>query len=134
MTPARHRQALLPSGSTIDQRPQQRKLVGKIFEYALEVPLQPDSARPRLGVARSAPRAASDEVVLADREACREIGSLDQSTDVRARRGRETEPIPPTLDDLAECADSDSLAIGRQERVSFDEARCRGRAAAAEPD
>ncbi len=48
IAPARHRQSLLPSGAAIDQRAQQRKVVGEIFEHALEIPLEPDGARPRV--------------------------------------------------------------------------------------
>src|SRR5439155_14920948 len=83
---------------------------------------------------RSAPRAASDEVVLAERETRSEVGRLDQAADMHARRRRHTEPIPAALDDLAECADRDSLAIGGKGRVAFDESRCRRPAATAQPD
>ena len=87
-----------------------------------------------VGEVRRATRAGPDEVVLAEREARGEIGRLDQPADVRARGRRETEPIPPALDDLAERADRDALALGGQERVSFDEPDGRRRAATAQPD
>ena len=48
-------QSFLPSGVAIDQRPQQRKVIGEVFQHAFEVPFQPHRARPRFIVARIAP-------------------------------------------------------------------------------
>jgi hypothetical protein len=153
---ARHRQSLVPTHAAIDQRPQQRKVVCEIFEHALEIPLQPSGARACFCVAPIAPLgellgdyflngfpvcevgratgAGPDEVVLAKGEARRKIGRFNQSANVRARRWCETEPVPPTLDDLAERADRDSFAIGWESRASFDKTSCRRRAATAQPD
>ena len=99
----RHWQSLLPSGAAIDERPQQREVVGEIFEHALEIPLQPGRPRPRLASCAIAPRgelprhhllnglaigevggatcAAPNEVVLAERQTRRQIGRLNQSRD-----------------------------------------------------
>ena len=153
---ARHRQPLLSSDTPINQRLQQREITGQVFEDALEIPFQPRGTRPRFCIAHIAPggelagnhflycfaigqvrrtaRAGSDEVVLAQREAGRQIGDLDQSADVRARRRRNREPIPPALDDLAEGADCDAFAISWHHCVSFEESDCRGRAATPKPD
>ena len=43
-------------------------------------------------------------------------------------------PIPPTLDNLAERADRDTLALDGETRVSFDEPHGRRRAATTQPD
>ena len=71
--------------------------------------------------------------LLSVRHAARSGASINPPMCARAG-GRETEPVPPALDDLAERADRDAFAIRRQERVSFEEARCRRRAATAQPD
>ena len=99
------RQPLLPAGAMIDERAQQRKVVREILEHALEIALEPHGARPRLAVARIAPRgelarddlldrlaigeiraaarAGADEIVLAERQAGREVRRFDQAGDAR---------------------------------------------------
>ena len=58
---------------------------------------------------RCAARTGSKEVVLAERQARREIGRLDQSAHARRGARRQTQPVPPSLDHLSERADCDSL-------------------------
>jgi hypothetical protein len=55
ITPARHRQALLPSGAAIDERPQQRKIIREVFQDALEISLQTGHSWSCLCVAPIAP-------------------------------------------------------------------------------
>jgi hypothetical protein len=156
IAPARHRQSLLPSGTAIDQRSEQRKIIREILEHPSKIPLQTYGTRTCLYVAHIAPlgelsrdhflnrfavcevrrttRTGPDEVVLAEREACREIGRLNQSADVRVRRRCEAKPVPPAFDHLPERADRDSRTIARRERVAFEEANCRRRAPTTQPD
>ena len=128
-----------PPARPIHQRLEQWKVVRQIFENALEVPLEPLDARPRFGTRRIPPRgellrhdfldrlavgeirrasrACPNEVVLAQGQARGEIGHLDQSTDVRGRRGLDAEPDPAALDDFPEGADGNALPIGLSRKV-----------------
>jgi hypothetical protein len=152
----RHRQALLAPRTAIDERPQQRKIVREILEHPLEIPFEANDSRPRLGLAPIAPlaklprhhflnrlairqvrrtaRARANEVALAERQACCEIGRFDQPGDLAPRRRCHAEPVPPALDHLAERADGDALAVTAQPMVPFDEPDDRRRAATAQPN
>src|SRR5687768_14055518 len=50
------RQALLPAGPMIDERTEEREIICQVLEHALEIALEPQRARARLGVRRVAPR------------------------------------------------------------------------------
>src|SRR5688500_13711859 len=119
---AGHWQSLLPAGAAIDQRAQQRKSLGEIFEDALQVSFQPGHPRPRLAITsitpfaelsrhhflngfakaqkRRAGRATPNEIVLTQCETRGEVRRFNQSAEARVRWRREPEPVPPALDDF----------------------------------
>jgi hypothetical protein len=90
VTAAGHRQALLATRTAINERSQQREIISEIFEDALEIPFETGDSRPAFLVAPTTPRgklarydflngfpigevrgtasAASDEIVLAQRQ------------------------------------------------------------------
>jgi hypothetical protein len=99
VTAAGHWQALLASRTTIHERAQQGKVIGEIFQNALEISLQAGHSRPYLRVApvaplgklpgndflngfsigelRGAARPTPDEIVLAQREARSQVRRLN---------------------------------------------------------
>ena len=111
-------------------------MVGEVDEYGFEVALdRPRGARPgaltlfarvtpkgelpghrllnRLAIGKigGAARAGPDEVGLVEGQALGEPGRLDEAAHVLGRRGRDSEPVPPSLDDLAVGADRDPAAV-----------------------
>src|SRR5215204_787886 len=151
------RQPLLAAGSLIHERPQQREVVGKILEYPFEIPLESNRARPHLGIRCvtprvrlprhdvleglaigeicSAARTSPDEIVLAERQARGEFGSLDQASHAPGGGGRETKPVPAALDHLPERADRNALLIlGQRMLVPLDNRHGRRQALASEAD
>ncbi len=114
----------------LDQRGQQRKLIGKVLQDPFEVAFQgaqhatacllgglpriaPGGELPRdgflnglaVGQVDGPSRPNANEVTLVQGEARREPGRLDKTADPIGCRGRHAEPVPASLDDLAECAD-----------------------------
>jgi hypothetical protein len=153
----RQRQALLASRALVHERPQEREVVGEILEHALEIPLEADAARPRLvlpgiapflqlarddlldglavGEVGGATRAGADEVVLAERQARREIGRLDDRADSERRGRGEPEPVPAALDHLAERADRNPmLIVGQRHGVALHHRNGLRQALAPEPN
>jgi hypothetical protein len=143
---AGHRQALLASRPAVDEGPQERKVIREVLENAFEISFQAGDARPRVAIAPIAPlgelprhdllnrlsirevrgtaRAGPDEIVLAQREACRQIGRFDQTGDARVPCRREAQPIPAALDHFAERTNCNAFAIDYRQSISFDIAEC----------
>src|SRR5712691_1681970 len=83
---------------------------------------------------RAAP-AGADEVSLVQGQALGERWHLDKAAQAFRRGGRDGEPVPTPLDDLAQSAHGDALEILRQRcRVANEVARAGGFALASHPD